>query len=313
MGNSSSQGDLKGWVFDIQHFSLDDGPGIRTTVFMKGCPLRCRWCQNPESLSAEREIAFRAERCMDCCACLDVCPLDAIIPGDAYRIDRSRCNDCGTCVEVCPTKALFIIGRSYSIADLVSDVQRDAAFYEESGGGVTISGGEPTLQFDFLLAFLRACKEAGLHTAIETNGFTTQKKLAVLLPFLDHIYFELKVIARDEHLMLTGASNVRILDNARWLAESGALVIFRVPMVAGMTATEKNISALGAFLNELGVTGIEICPYQNNWVGKLSWLQRTRDPVELLPPLSEKETLAVVKAFSQQGIVARSEAVVISD
>ena len=154
-----------------------------------------------------------------------------------------------------------------------------------------------------MLAFLRACKEAELNTAIETNGFTTHKKLAALLPFLDHIYFNLKIIAPDEHLMLTGASNDQILDNARWLAESGAPVIFRVPIVAGMTATEKNIRALGVFLNQLSVTGIEICHYQNNWVGKLSWLQRTRGPVELFPPLSEKETLAVVKAFSQQGIV----------
>jgi pyruvate formate lyase activating enzyme len=294
MGGANS---LSGVVFDVQRYSLGDGPGIRTTVFLKGCPLRCRWCQNPESFSPVPEIAFRPDRCINCgflgCSrelALAEAPLDPA--------------GWGRRAEVCPTKALFVIGRRYTVPELLAEVLRDAAFFRQSGGGVTLSGGEPTLQFPFVLAFLQACKQAGLHTALETSGLTDRDRFAELLPALDRIYFDLKVMAPAEHRRLTGADNHPILANARWLAETGAPVTFRVPLVPGMTATPDNIQALGRFLSELSVMGVELCPYHNTWEQKLSRLTTKHLPLGL-PSLTAAETAAVVAALSQRGIAAK--------
>jgi pyruvate formate lyase activating enzyme len=304
--DTPSNNDPTGLVFDIQHYSLDDGPGIRTTVFMKGCPLSCQWCQNPESINPDPQVGFRGERCIGCGKCHEVCPRDAIALESDYRIDLSRCDACGKCAEACPTRALFPIGRTYTVSELLEEVSRDAAFYEESGGGVTLSGGEPTLQFEFTLAFLEACKQASLDTAIETNGFASQEKLAALMPYLDHIYFDLKIISPEDHKRLTAADNKQILENARFLIESEAPVHFRVPLISSMTATEDNVDAIGMFLNEMEVRELELCPYHENWITKLSWLGRREfPPPELLSHLSEEELLEVIRAFYRQGIIAQ--------
>ncbi|MBI5118881.1 glycyl-radical enzyme activating protein [Candidatus Poribacteria bacterium] len=298
---------MTGLVLDIQRYSLDDGPGIRTTVFLKGCPLSCRWCQNPESISPAPEIGFRAERCIGCRTCQKACPADAIMFDNADRIDRGRCTACGACAEGCPSRAMFAVGKRYSISKLLEEVKRDAAFYEESGGGVTLSGGEPTLQFDFTLAFLKACKEAGLNTAIETNGLAASDNLRKLLPYLDRIYFDLKIINSVEHQRLTGADNRQILENARMLVECRAPVDFRLPVVPSMTANKANISEIGVFLKKVGVREIGLCPYHENWVTKLSWLgRRDSPPAELQKPLTSEELLSVIDMFSQEGINARS-------
>ncbi len=307
MTSSNLQTSPTGMIFNVQRYALNDGPGIRTTVFLKGCPLRCRWCQNPESFHLQPEIGFRRERCMNCNSCLDICPRDAIIPGDAFRVDPVRCNACGACVDVCPSGALFSIGRRYTVAELLSEVQRDAAFYAESGGGVTLSGGEPVLQFEFVLAFLKACKEAGLNTAIETNGFMPKEKYAKLLPFLDHIYFDLKLMSSADHKQWTGTDNAAILENARWLVESGAPVVFRVPLIDGMTAIEPNINAIGLFLKKLNVTYVELCLYQDGWEKKLTWLAVHPLPLNM-PTMSTEEIGWVIDLFSRLGITARSEA-----
>ncbi|MBI4831295.1 MAG: glycyl-radical enzyme activating protein [Candidatus Lindowbacteria bacterium] len=302
-----SETDLTGLVFDVQHYSLDDGPGIRTTVFLKGCPLSCKWCQNPESIKPEPEIGFRAERCIGCGACRKTCPNNAIAFDSTDRIDRIRCTVCGACAEVCPSRAMFVVGKRYSVPKLLEEVQRDTAFYEESGGGVTLSGGEPTLQIDFIVAFVRACKEAGLNTAIETNGLTPSGSLRKLLPYLDGIYFDLKIINPVEHRRLTGADNRQILENARMLAECGAPVNFRLPLVPLMTANKDNVRAISAFLTEVGAKEIELCPYHENWVTKLVWLGRRQSPpAELQESLTTEELLSVIDMFSQEGINARS-------
>lgn len=264
--------DETGIVFDIQRYSLGDGPGIRTTVFFKGCPLRCAWCQNPESLRRAPELAFRSERCVDCRACADVCPNDAIRTGGVPRLDRSRCDGCGACVEACPTQAVTTIGRRYTVAELVETVAEDRAFYESSGGGVTLSGGEPTSQFTFVRAFLAACRAEGLHTAIETSGHVDRARLAELLPLLDVIQFDLKLADTTEHGRLTGVGNRKILENARWLAAVGAPVAFRIPLVPGVTDTETNLRETAAFLTGIGVHRVEICPYHTGWERKLRWL-----------------------------------------
>ncbi len=312
--NMRSDNSVTGLVFDIQRYSLDDGPGIRTTVFLKGCPLSCVWCQNPESISPDPEIGFRVERCMDCRACLDACSKGALLFEGARRIDKTRCDACGDCAGVCPTRALFAVGRRYGVGELLEEVQRDAAFYEESGGGVTLSGGEPTLQFEFTFEFLKACKEAGLDTAIETNGLATREKFLALLPHLDHIYFDLKIMDPAEHRRLAGADNAQILDNARFLVEAGAPVHFRFPAVPQMTANAENVRAVGEFLSELGMKEIELCPYHDNWVNKLSWLQNDRSPeAELLKPLADEETINVIETFAEMGIRAKSKETLVNN
>lgn len=304
----SSDNDATGLVFDIQRYSLDDGPGIRTTVFLKGCPLSCVWCQNPESIRPDPEIGFRVERCMDCRACLDACSKGAILFEGARRIDKTRCDACGDCAGVCPTRALFVVGRRYGTGELLEEVQRDAAFYEESGGGVTLSGGEPTMQFEFTLEFLKACKGAGLDTAIETNGLATREKFLALLPHLDHIYFDMKLMDPAEHRRLAGTDNAQILDNARFLAKAGAPVHFRFPVVSTMTSSRSNVRAVAEFLQELDVHEIELCPYHETWTNKLAWLQSERSPEpELRKPLSYEETISVIEAFAEMGITANSK------
>jgi len=291
----------KATIFDIQRYSVHDGPGIRTLVFFKGCPLRCRWCQNPESLDKEREIAFFANKCIGCGECAKVCPRDAIVFEDTRRINRALCDRCGLCAETCYAEALTVIGKEYDIRSLLDIVERDRPFYEQSGGGVTVSGGEPMLQFDFLLDFLRAAKEAGLNTVIETCGSFAWSKFSKLLPYLDIVYFDLKVIGGNEHKRLTGASNKRILANARKLVESGGKVVFRVPLVRGMTATEDNISDLIELLDELGQEEVHLLPYHKMGESKLQRIDSGLEPLGL-EPLSDEEVAEIRARFGAAGM-----------
>ncbi|MFZ5827811.1 MAG: glycyl-radical enzyme activating protein [Bacillota bacterium] len=291
-------------VFDIQRYSLGDGAGIRTTVFLKGCALRCRWCQNPESLRSQPEMAFRRDRCIGCGSCVDGCPRGAIRLGDGHRIDPALCDGCGACAGRCPTKALFLIGRPYTVTELLDEVQRDAIFHAESGGGVTLSGGEPTLQYAFTNAFLRACRAIGLNTAIETCGHTDGRRLSTLLPLLDQVYFDLKLISPEEHRRQTGRENDRILQNAELVIKSGLPVTFRVPLVPGITDPPGNLDGLGRFLRRLGVSEVELCPYHESWERKLSWLHTPQVPLRL-PPLSPHRLERAIAAFASSGIRAR--------
>lgn len=300
-----NEDNLTGVVFDVQRYSLGDGRGIRTTVFMKGCNLRCRWCQNPESFSIKPEIAFRSDKCIQCGACGEACPRNAIKTNGTLGTNPDLCISCGACAKVCPTKARYLIGQSYTVAELLSVVERDAIFFSESGGGITLSGGEATVQFNFVKAYLQACKGAGLNTAIETNGFTTPEKMSSLVPFLDNIYFDLKIMASDDHLRFTGVRNEYILENARWLMRSGAPVTFRIPLIPGMTSSQDNISGIGRFLNEFGVAEVELCPYQDSWERKLSWLNTPHKPL-WLPLVSPEEVMEVVGLLASFGIAAHT-------
>lgn len=290
-----------GIVLDIQRYSLGDGRGIRTTVFMKGCNMRCRWCQNPESLSMKPELAFRGDKCIKCGACIKACPLDAIYTNGSFETKHSLCISCGECAKVCPTKARYMIGRSYTVAELISIVERDVIFYSESSGGVTLSGGEATLQFEFVYEFLKECKKRGINTAIETNGTFNKERFRLLLPLIDQVYFDIKLISSQKHKLYTGMDNRIILDNAAWLTERTDNLAFRIPLIPDITLTNDNIKDTVEFLTGLNVDTVEFCLYQNGWENKLHWLN-TKQAALGQPSLSVSDVADVIKFFNTSGI-----------
>jgi len=247
---------MKGTTFNVQRFSTEDGPGIRTTVFFKGCPLRCAWCHNPEGLSPRPELIWYDARCIGARDCLAACPERALeLTPKGLCIDRARCTACGDCVGACPAGALEIIGREWTPAALLAEVQKDTVFYETSGGGVTFSGGEPMLQADFLLALARLCHQAGLHVALDTCGIVPWSRYEPLLPFVDLALYDLKLFDGERHRAATGADNAGILENARRVAALGKPMWVRTPVIPGYTADVANIAALGAFIAELPTVG----------------------------------------------------------
>ncbi len=238
-----------GIIFNVQRFSTGDGPGIRTTVFLKGCPLRCAWCHNPEGLSPRPELVWYEARCIGARDCLSACPADALtLTPQGMQIDRQRCTACGECAWVCPTGALEVIGQERTPEALLAEVQKDAVFYETSGGGVTLSGGEPLAQADFLLALCRLCREAGFHLALDTCGAAPWERYERLLPLVDLVLYDLKLFDGQRHRASTGADNARILENARRVAAAGAPLWVRTPVIPGYTADAANIAALGEFI-----------------------------------------------------------------
>lgn len=263
--------ETSGLVFDVQRFSVDDGPGIRTTVFLKGCPLRCAWCQNPESLRPEPELDFDLGRCRSWGGCVAACPRGALGP-DGARLSRERCDACGMCVPACPQGALRVVGRRVGVAELLEEVLRDAPFYAASGGGVTLSGGEPTLQMGFLGEFAGACRARGLGVGFQTCGAFRREALAPHLALFEFIHFDLKLMDAARHRALTGGDNRAILDNARWLASCGAPLLFRMPIVPGYTDGEDNLSQIAGFLRELGVSRIHLLRYHALGEAKLNRL-----------------------------------------
>jgi pyruvate formate lyase activating enzyme len=238
-----------GTTFNIQRFSTEDGPGIRTTVFLKGCPLRCAWCHNPEGLSPRPELMWHDTRCIGARDCLTACPERALeLTPQGLRIDRERCTACGACARACPAGALEVIGREWTPDDLFAEVQKDAVFYQTSGGGVTFSGGEPMLQADFLHPVLLRCREAGIHVALDTCGTVSWPRYERALPLVDLVLYDLKLFDPERHKVSTGVDNAPILDNARRIAAAGKPMWIRTPVIPGFTADEANIAALAGFI-----------------------------------------------------------------
>jgi pyruvate formate lyase activating enzyme len=240
---------LTGTTFNVQRFSTEDGPGIRTTVFFKGCPLRCAWCHNPEGMSPQPELMWYDTRCIGAQDCLRACPVGALqlAPG-GMQVDRGLCDACGLCVDACPAGALEVIGRSWSAEALLAEVEKDAVFYQTSGGGVTLSGGEPMMQAEFVAALCQLCHQAGLPIALDTCGIAPWARYETLLPWLDLVLYDLKLWDGASHRVVTGVDNTAILDNARRISAAGMPMWIRTPVIPGHTDSAENIAALGAFI-----------------------------------------------------------------
>ncbi|PKN52957.1 MAG: glycyl-radical enzyme activating protein [Deltaproteobacteria bacterium HGW-Deltaproteobacteria-13] len=257
-------------ILEIKGNSLDDGPGIRSVVFYKGCPLSCVWCHNPESKKSSVEIAFDGKVCVNCGACRDVCPEKALSPDNKYYIDRSRCNLCFLCVDACPSGALDKVGKKMSVENIMKKILPDKPFFDTSGGGVTLSGGEPTLYMEFTSQILRALKQHNIHTLLETCGLFDMKRfMDMLYPYLDIIYFDIKIIDSMAHEKYCGVSNEKILDNFMQLskkaANDGKILLPRTPLIPDMTDSESNIRGIAAFLKSLNITEAALLAYNPLW------------------------------------------------
>lgn len=286
-----------GLVLNIMRFSLHDGPGIRTTVFLKGCPLRCRWCHNPESQSREPELLYFEDRCIHCGDCVLACPQNALEQhlnlAPQLLHHPQLCRRCGECVEACPGAARQLLGRWMTVPEVLTEVLKDEVFYEESGGGITISGGEPLQQSDFVEALLAACKGQGLRTVLDTCGFADPAVLRRLSEHVDLFFYDLKLMNSEKHLRLTGVDNDLILKNLKMLAESGSAVAVRIPVLPGVNDDNENFDALSRFLSPLGIRDIDLLPYHELGNDKYRRLNLSCDMEGVAPPTTtELETIA---------------------
>jgi pyruvate formate lyase activating enzyme len=259
-----------GLVVDIHRFSLHDGPGIRTTVFLKGCHLSCTWCHNPEAIAHRPQLSFDPDKCTNCFRCVDACTSGAhsIVEG-RHQVDFSKCTLSGACVEACPSEALVIIGKQMTAEEVLSVVLRDREYYEHSGGGVTISGGEPMTQFEFTKALLTACKAHGIHTTLDTCGHVPTERYREVLPVVDLFLYDYKETDGERHRHYTGVSNTLILQNLDMLHAAGAKVVLRCPIVPGVNDTVDHFRGIRDLsFRYPNLSGIELMPYHNMGVGK---------------------------------------------
>lgn len=261
-----------GIVFDIQRMSLQDGPGIRTSIFLKGCPLNCLWCHNQESKKYAPELFYKPEKCIHCGCCARVCKLHTFENG-AHVFQRRECTDCFRCADVCPAGALERIGKEMSVQEVMDIVMRDTAFYEASGGGVTLTGGEPLFQFEFTLALAGACKRQGLHVCVDTSGYTFEPHLEKLVEYTDLFLFDIKETDTERHRRFTGVGNDRILYNLRYLDALGARTILRCPIIPGYNDRSAHFKKIAELANTLKhVQQINIVPYHPLGQKKCEWL-----------------------------------------
>jgi pyruvate formate lyase activating enzyme len=283
-------------VFNIQRYSVHDGSGIRTLVFIKGCPLRCQWCSNPESQKATPQLSYVSNKCAgdgDCRRrpCIEACPPGAITveAEGKVTIDRDRCDNCGKCETVCLWEALRLIGEEMTVKEAMEKVERDRAFFDKSGGGVTLGGGEPMTAPGFAGALLERCKALGLSTALETCGHTQWENLEKVIPYLDLIYYDIKHMDAGQHKDATGVTNTLILENARRILGRGTpTTVVRVPLIPGFNAEEEQIQAIASFVKECGGKRMELLPYHRYGSSKYGQIGRSY-LLDDLDPLEEEE------------------------
>ncbi|MBM3472497.1 MAG: glycyl-radical enzyme activating protein [Armatimonadetes bacterium] len=281
---------VKGVIFDIKKFAVHDGPGIRTTVFLKGCPLRCKWCHNPESQAFNPQLAQFPRNCIGCGKCIEVCPQEGIAPGpEGNVIDRALCRNCGTCASVCYAEALVLHGREVTVAEVIAEVEKDRLFYENSGGGMTLSGGEPLAQPEFALALLREGRRVGFHNALDTSGDVAWELLEEAARSADLILYDIKCLDPDRHLEGTGRPNDRILENLDRLGHGATPICVRVPVIPGFNDSLKELEAIGRLAERLpAVEGVELLRYHGLGEGKYGSLGLPCPTPGLKPPTDEQ-------------------------
>lgn len=287
-------------VFDIQKFAVHDGPGIRTLVFLKGCPLHCGWCSNPESQTLEAQMFYFSNRCLGCLACVDECSKGAITIDDEGRplTDRQRCDDCGECIEICYADARVVIGRSMTVDEVMAEIRQDIPFYRRSGGGVTLGGGEVLVWSEFAEKLLSLCKAEFIDTAVEACGYADWPELERLVPYVDRFYYDLKHIDSETHAQLTGVGNEVILANLERLARTSASIVVRIPVVPGLNDDAENVRAIARHVRSNRLADkIELLPYHRLGEDKYARLGRIYELAGVQPPSDEKmRTLAAIVA-----------------
>jgi pyruvate formate lyase activating enzyme len=302
---------LQSLVCDIQRFSVHDGPGIRTTVFFKGCPLRCKWCQNPEALKFENELVFSPERCIACGDCSEACPHQAISFENGPLINWALCQACFTCTEVCPSRALEPAAREYSASKLAVELLKDREFYEPEGG-VTLSGGEPFSRPSFLLELLPLLKKEKIHIAAQTCGHFEWKTIDPFLDMIDLVIYDLKAISPELHQSLTGKNNRLILENLHRLVERNISHQIRIPIVPGLNDSADELKAIARFVLDLKETEIWLIPYHRLGEGKLKKLNTALKPLGINTP-GEKELRRWAEVFANFDLQVRSHALLLKD
>lgn len=257
-------------IFAIKRYALHDGPNIRTTIFFKGCPLSCHWCHNPEGINVSVSFLTIKEKCIGCGECLDSCPENALtLTGEGIRRDHAACVLCGNCVATCPALAHEATGWTMSTVELIGELKKDLPFFNQSGGGVTISGGEPFCQPESLLALLRECGNLDIHRAVDTSGFVSTATLMEIAPHIDLFLYDVKHMDSERHRQLTGVGNERILHNLKTLSASGKKIRVRIPLISTVNDTVENIRATGAFVAGCkGVEGIDLLPFHPSAAAK---------------------------------------------
>ena len=297
---------VKGKIFDIKNFAVHDGPGIRTTVFFKGCPLNCHWCHNPEGIDSSEDLFYYDSKCIGCWNCIDVCPLDAISKeGTKIKIDRALCDVCGECVKGCPTTALQIAGKEVTVEHVMEEIRKSTIYHDTSQGGVTLSGGEPFQQFDFMRRLIERCKEEDIHVTVDTSGFVDKEKLNSIKDKVDLFLFDLKIMDDEKHREYTGVSNRPILENLKNLLEDDrSEVIIRFPLIPDITDTEENIDSILEFLSDFKSSKeIDILPY-HDVVEKYNRLRREYKIEDVSMP-ERARVNKVKKRFEDEGYTVK--------
>ena len=295
-----------GLIFDIKHYAIHDGPGIRTTIFLKGCPLSCIWCHNPESRSPKIQKLYSVEKCIGCRQCIEICPEDACsLTADGIHTDQEKCIVCGTCADNCPAEATEMSGRMETVDNILKVLEKELLFFDQSGGGVTFSGGEPLMFPNFLITLLDACGEKGIHRTVDTTGFTKTETILKVSQRTELFLYDLKHMDTEKHRTYTGVDNERILHNLQALADSGAEIRIRMPLIKGINDDIANIEQTAAFIK--GLAGkkkpVDLLPYHNIADNKYRKLGMPSQSADLAAP--DKHRLEeIIATFADHGLTA---------